>query len=790
MPSNNKHNVSEKELDNLLKQAFLNLDTTNPKNKNIMETVSNQYLNPLSITFYIKNFILNKLVIGFICLAIAIGVGIFFYSEKNTNASSVNLNHSEITISKQEVIPENTSENDKIKSSQLNSDDKDNQERTNAITEPFKKLELSLNEPPQQQEFTKALVNTEKKKLQDDTSYIFPKLTEKEIKATEKQKERMKNWLLKQSKDKYVLIIPKAGHSVMSSIDDTLAMFFMQNAEITNLEYRTFLFDLLIEGEKEAFLKAKPLQYLWLDASGHAKGNMMKDLYFSDKTFNDYPVVNITPEGIELYCKWLNKISNDKIVARLPYENEWVAAAKGKATKVIYPWPGDSIQNKYGCFLANFCIKKLSDKLRPNINIKCIAKNVNAYASAEYMLGDSMMTCKVYSYNPNDYGLFCMTGNVSEMVYSNKTRSVIAKGGSWNTDFEQCKLYNKEELLGIVKANSMTGFRPIFRLNNKPSFGSIDRDSKETGLPTSFNSEEIAFASKEKKKMIDALSKFNKDKYSTIPMGSCIYKKDTISVQSFYMQVTEVTNLEYRTFLADLLIQNRPNDYLIAKPNQEMWMTKFPYSDNVPMSNMYFWHAAYDDYPVVNISRKGAQMYCEWLTNETNKVLKESHKPLIKDLRIPDELEWVYASSNRKYYSKYANGSDLLRDSKGKYEMNFMCYSREQCRYDSKLQLYVPNNEKRTMEEGTHPGFIDDGAFHTTYTKAYKANSYGLFCMAGNVSEMVVNNKTKQPETKGGSWFSCDYFLEIEADDEYKNEINASPLIGFRPVVTFGEVKK
>ena len=38
--------------------------------------------------------------------------------------------------------------------------------------------------------------------------------------------------------------------------------------------------------------------------------------------------------------------------------------------------------------------------------------------------------------------------------------------------------------------------------------------------------------------------------------------------------------------------------------------------------------------------------------------------------------------------------------------------------------------------------------------------------------------------TKGGSWYSCDYFLEIDADDEYPDEISASPLIGFRPVFT------
>ncbi|MBK6985307.1 MAG: hypothetical protein IPH32_11355 [Bacteroidetes bacterium] len=37
------------------------------------------------------------------------------------------------------------------------------------------------------------------------------------------------------------------------------------------------------------------------------------------------------------------------------------------------------------------------------------------------------------------------------MVYDNKTKTVITKGGSWNSDFEQCKLYNKEELNGAVK---------------------------------------------------------------------------------------------------------------------------------------------------------------------------------------------------------------------------------------------------------------------------------------------------------------------------------------------------
>ena len=59
----------------------------------------------------------------------------------------------------------------------------------------------------------------------------------------------------------------------------------------------------------------------------------MKDNYFSDKRYNDYPVVNITAEGAELYCKWLSnltKTNNGKIVARLPYENEWIKVQKYK----------------------------------------------------------------------------------------------------------------------------------------------------------------------------------------------------------------------------------------------------------------------------------------------------------------------------------------------------------------------------------------------------------------------------------------------------------------------------
>src|SRR3989338_8114910 len=83
--------------------------------------------------------------------------------------------------------------------------------------------------------------------------------------------------------------------------------------------------------------------------------------------------------------------------------------------------------------------------------------------------------------------------------------------------------------------------------------------------------EEISATNKQKKSMLKALSKFDKKSYAYIPTGTFDYAGKQVSVQSFYMQTTEVTNLEYRTFLFDLLIQCRKDDFLIAKPDQAQW---------------------------------------------------------------------------------------------------------------------------------------------------------------------------------------------------------------------------
>ncbi len=772
MSTNNKSIVSEKELDNLLGQAFLNLDFNNPKNQELMETISTQVLSsqPVS-TIVLNKALFIKITSTIILIALSSFIYYSFFKTKHQNkiqniTSKVNTASQPNLSSKQPIANQITE--------QINLTSHPKLPTKQAILPVFDSV--VVNQQPFNQTNNHSLFVDNKKTPLEDTGYVFPKLTEKEIKATLKQKEKMTNWLSKKSKDKYALIIPNGGDSLFTN-NNTTSMFYIQNSEVSNLEYRTFLFDLLIQSKKAEFLIAKPNQSLWLNTLNTSAYNSYKDVYFSDKKFDDYPVVNISKEGAELYCEWLSELSKKgypKIKARLPFENEWLLAAKTNISS-SYPWGSELIQNQKGCYLANFNIKKLADKLQPSTY--CTSKtNTDAITAVGCVTGEADLFAPIYSYNPNKNGLYCMAGNVAEMVYDNKTKDIITKGGSWNSDFEHCKIMSDDEFEGKFKPNTMTGFRPVFRPVNNPSFGTIDRDDKQTGIST-LTPEEENTAIKQKKKMMDALISKSKDKYALIPTGSCEYKKETISVQAFYMQTTEVTNLEYRTFLADLLMQHRLDDYKLAKPIQEMWTNKFPWSFNEPMTNMYFWHPAYDDYPVVNISRKAAIMYCKWLTIETNKTLSETNKPLINDVRLPDEYEWTYAASNGKNYVKNANGNTYLRDSKGKYEMNYMCVAKEDCKFDTILKLFIPKSKNAS--------FVDDGAFHTSYTKAYSANSYGLYCMSGNVSEMIINHKTKQPETKGGSWFSCDYFLQIDAEDEFKNEVNASPLIGFRPVMSY-----
>jgi len=74
----------------------------------------------------------------------------------------------------------------------------------------------------------------------------------------------------------------------------------------------------------------------------------------------------------------------------------------------------------------------------------------------------------------------------------------------------------------------------------------------------------------------------------------------------------------------------------------DIWIRDFAYSYNEPMTRNYFWHPAFDDYPVVGLDWKQARAFCHWRTKLWNSYRGEE-EPNSEEFRLPTESEWEYA---------------------------------------------------------------------------------------------------------------------------------------------------
>jgi formylglycine-generating enzyme required for sulfatase activity len=304
-------------------------------------------------------------------------------------------------------------------------------------------------------------------------------------------------------------------------------------------------------------------------------------------------------------------------------------------------------------------------------------------------------------------------------------------------------------------------------VHTAPSEISISFNKDSYRLPQ-LTDDEIKKTVKQKKKMMKELMKPDARVYAFIPAGSFDYFGEMISVASYYMQRTEVTNFEYRTFLFDLVMQQRTDDFLAAKPDEAMWTKSFG-PDAAVMVNLYFSHPAYDNYPVINIPRTGAELYCKWLFEEAQKYAGEKALPFFK-VRIPTRQEWVNAASVQGKNPTFPWGGESIQNDK---------------------QCYLANHKP------TDSTYFDDGGLFTVRVNSYTANDYGLYNMSGNVAEMVVDgfpNAIKMdpsdssavftPGTAGGGWMNTADEVQISAADNHPNESNPHPNIGFRVVMS------
>lgn len=120
--------------------------------------------------------------------------------------------------------------------------------------------------------------------------------------------------------------------------------------------------------------------------------------------FNNYPVVGVNYFQAEAFCNWRTNLWRSERernrqyfegAFRLPNEMQWEWAARGGHNESPYPWGGPYLVNKKGCYLANFKPQR-----------------------GNYAIDGGLYTVPVDRYWPNDYGLYNMSGNVSEWTSS------------------------------------------------------------------------------------------------------------------------------------------------------------------------------------------------------------------------------------------------------------------------------------------------------------------------------------------------------------------------------------
>lgn len=221
-------------------------------------------------------------------------------------------------------------------------------------------------------------------------------------------------------------------------------------------------------------------------------------------------------------------------------------------------------------------------------------------------------------------------------------------------------------------------------------------------------------------------------------------------------------------------------DRVLVYPDTLCWIADFTYSYNEPVTRMYFWHPGYATYPVVGVSWKQATAFCIWRSELLNNYLIKEAQPWAHDYRLPTESEWEYAARGGLEQSVYPWGGYYTRNDRGCFVANF---------------------------KPLRGRYADDGAMRTQMVQEYAPNDYGLYDMAGNVSEWTSSafdesayaythdlnpdykynarpdesHVMKRKVIRGGSWKDVAYFLQC-GTRSYEYQDSATSYIGFRCV--------
>lgn len=222
-----------------------------------------------------------------------------------------------------------------------------------------------------------------------------------------------------------------------------------------------------------------------------------------------------------------------------------------------------------------------------------------------------------------------------------------------------------------------------------------------------------------------------------------------IAVNAFMMDQFEVTNGQYKRFLASL----QPDERKAMMPDSLAWAREIGVSWTT-----YFRGEGYDSYPVVCVNWLQAKAFAKWA-----------------EKRLPTEVEWEFAARSGM--------SGRLYPWEGIYSRNPVT--------GEVLANFAPDGD-----------FAADGFVITSPVGVFPPNNYRLFDLAGNAAEwcedsyfpsykvlkqgfnqLITPSYTNAEENRkivrGGSWASNEFFIGVGVRD-YKYARTTSPRLGFR----------